>query len=57
MASVAGGHGAGGGDRRLSRGKGKTPVDLHEKSKKPGAFERAMLHYLEKEHEEYVAKG
>jgi hypothetical protein len=48
MASVAGGHGAGGGDRRLSRGKGKTPVDLHEKSKKPGAFERAMLHYLEK---------
>ncbi|RLM61707.1 anthocyanidin 5,3-O-glucosyltransferase-like [Panicum miliaceum] len=38
MASAAGGSGAGGGDRRSFRGKGKTPVGLHEKSKKPGAW-------------------
>ncbi|RLM91264.1 importin subunit alpha-1b [Panicum miliaceum] len=38
MASAAGGSGAGRGDRRSSRGKGKTPVGSHEKSKKPGAW-------------------
>jgi hypothetical protein len=57
MPSAAGRNGAGGGDHRSSRGKGKTPIGLHEKLKKPGAIERAMLHYLEKEHEEYLARG
>jgi hypothetical protein len=57
MADVAGGSGAGGGDRGSSRRKGKTPVSPREKSKKPGAWVRAQLRYLEKEHEQYVARG
>jgi hypothetical protein len=57
MASAAGGSGAGGGDRCSPRGKGKTPVGPHEKSKKPGAWVRAQLRYLEKEHKQYVTRG
>ena len=48
MASAAGGSGLGGGDHCPSGGKSKTPVGPHVRSKKPGAFERAALHYLEK---------
>jgi len=57
MASAAGGSGSGGGDRRSSRGKGKTPLGPHEKTKKVGAWERAMLRYMDKEHEKCVARG
>jgi len=57
MASTARGSGSVGGDRRLSRGKGKNPVGPHEKPKKLGASQIAMLHYMEKEHEKYVARG
>jgi hypothetical protein len=57
MADAVGGSGAGGGDCGSSKGKGKTPVGPHEKSKKPGAWVRAQLRYLEKEHEQYVAGG
>jgi hypothetical protein len=39
------------------RGKGKTPVGAHEKSKKLGVWVRAQLRYLEKEHEKFVARG
>ena len=55
MASAAGGSGAGGGDRCLSREKGTTPVG--RRSKKPSAFHRAALRYLEKEYRECVARG
>jgi hypothetical protein len=57
MADAARGSGAGGGDRGSSRRKSKTPVGPHEKSKKPGAWVRAQLHYLEKEHEQISCKG
>ena len=50
MASAAGGSGAGGGDRCPSREKGTTRVG--RQSKKPSAFHRAALHYLEKEYRE-----
>ena len=53
MASTARWSGTGGGDRRPSGGKGKILVRL----KKPGAFERAALRYLEKEYRECVARG
>ena len=46
MASAAGGSGAGGGDRCPSGEKGTTPVGC--RSKKPSAFHRAVLRYLEK---------
>jgi len=48
MASAAGGSGLGGDDHCPSGGKSKTPVGPHVRSKKPGAFERAALRYLEK---------
>ena len=46
MASAAGGSGAGGGDRYPSGEKGTTRVG--RRSKKPSAFHRAALRYLEK---------
>ena len=55
MASAAGGSGAGGGDRCPSGEKGTTPVG--RRCKKPSAFHRAALHYLEKEYRECVARG
>ena len=57
MASAAGGSGLGGGDHCPSGGKSKTPVGPHVRSKKPGAFERAALRYLEKKYRECVARG
>ena len=57
MASAAGGSGLGGDDHCPSGGKSKTPVGPHVRSKKPGAFERAALRYLEKEYRECVARG
>ena len=55
MASAAGGSGAGGSDRCPSGEKGTTPVGRH--CKKPSAFHRAALRYLEKEYRECVARG
>ena len=55
MASAAGGSGGGGGDRCPSREKGTTPVG--RRCKKPSAFHRAALRYLEKEYRECVARG
>ena len=55
MASAAGGSGAGGGDRCPSGEKGTTPVG--RRCKKPSAFQRATLHYLQKEYRECVARG
>ena len=55
MALAAGGSGAGGGDRCPSREKGTTPVG--RRCKKPSAFCRATLRYLEKEYRECVARG
>ena len=55
MASAAGGSGAGGGDRCPSGEKGTTPVG--HRCKKPSAFHRAALRYLEKEYRECVARG
>ena len=55
MASTAGGSGAGWGDRCPSGEKGSTPVD--RRCKKPSAFHRAALRYLEKEYRKYVARG
>ena len=52
MASAAEGSGGGGGDRCSSGEKGTTPVG--HQCKKPSAFHRAALHYLEKE---YMARG
>ena len=46
MASAAGGSGAGGGDRCPSGKKRTTPVG--RRCKKPSAFHRAALRYLEK---------
>ena len=55
MASAAGGSGGGGGDRCPSGEKGTTPVG--RRCKKPSAFHRAALCYLEKEYRECVARG
>ena len=55
MASTAGGSGAGGGDRCPSGEKGTTRVG--RRSKKPSAFHRAALRYLEKEYRECMARG
>src|SRR6185312_3496017 len=55
MASAAGGSDAGGGDRSPSGEKGTTPVG--RRSKKPSAFHRAALRYLEKKYRECVARG
>ena len=55
MASAAGGSGAGGGDRCPSGEKGTTRVGC--RSKKPSAFHRAALRYLEKEYRECVERG
>ena len=52
MASAAGGSGAGGGDRCPSGEKGTTP--LGRRCKKPNAFHRAALCYLEKKYRECV---
>ena len=46
MASAAGESGAGGGDRCPSGEKGTTQVG--RRSKKPSAFHRAALRYMEK---------
>ena len=55
MASAAGGSGAGGGDCCPSGEKGTTRVG--HRSKKPSAFHRAALRYLEKEYRECMARG
>ena len=55
MASAAGGSGGGGGDHCPSREKGTTPVG--RRCKKPSAFCRATLRYLEKEYRESVTRG
>ena len=55
MASAVGGSGGGGGDRCPSGEKGTTRVG--HRSKKPSAFYRAALRYLEKEYRECVARG
>ena len=55
MASATGGSGAGGGNRCPSGEKGTTPVG--RRCKKPSAFQRATLRYLEKEYRECVARG
>ena len=55
MASAAGGSGAGGGNRCPFGEKGTTPVG--RRSKKPNAFHRTALRYLEKEYRECVARG
>ena len=55
MASAAGGSGAGGGDRCPSGDKGTTRVG--RRSKKPSAFHRAALRYLEKEYRECMTRG
>ena len=48
MASAAGGSGAGGGGRCPYVEKDTTPVG--RRCKKPSAFHRTALHYLEKEY-------
>ena len=55
MASAAGEIGAGGSDRCPSGEKGTTPFG--RRCKKPSAFHRAALRYLEKEYRECVARG
>ena len=55
MASAAAGSGAGGGDRCPSGEKGTTPVG--RRSKKPSAFHRATLRYLEKRIQRMCGKG
>ena len=55
MASAAGGSGAGEGDHCPSGEKATTPVG--RRRKKPSAFHRAALRYLEKEYRECVARG
>ena len=55
MATVAGGSGAGaGGGRRCSSG---TPPVVPQKPKKPSAWEKACIRYLEAVHVECVARG
>jgi len=53
MSSAAGGSGDAGGHPS----KGKRPLGSNTKANKPGAFERAMLRFLQKEHEKCVARG
>ena len=55
MASAAGASGAGGGDRCPSGENGTTRVG--RRSKKPSAFHRAALRYLEKEYRECMARA
>ena len=55
MASAAGGSGASWGDRCPSGENGTTPIG--RQCKKPNAFHRAALRYLEKEYRECVARG
>ena len=55
MASATRGSGAGGGDRCPSGEKGTTRVG--RRSKKPSAFHRTALRYLEKEYKECMARG
>jgi len=55
--ATAGGSGTGDSDRGSSRGKGKTTVPPHDKSKKPGPWVKAQLNFLIKTHEECVARG
>ena len=55
MASATGGSGADGGDRCPFGEKGTTPVG--RRCKKPSAFHRAALRYLEKDYRECVARG
>jgi len=55
MASAAGGSGAVGDNRCPSGEKGTTPVG--RRCKKPNAFHRAALRYLEKKYRECVARG
>nr|TKV90402.1 hypothetical protein SEVIR_9G026200v2 [Setaria viridis] len=55
MAFAAGSSGDGGGDRRSSRGKEKIIVDPHDK--KMSIWEKAMLRYLQRCHEDVVAVG
>ena len=55
MASAAGGSGGSGSARCPSREKGTTPVG--RRSKKPSAFHRAALRYLEKEYRECMARA
>src|SRR5687767_2642018 len=57
MATAAGGSGDGGDDRHSSRGKGKIIVGSHDKSKKMSTWERPMLHYLQRYHEDAIAAG
>ena len=55
MASAAGGSGGDGGDRCRSGEKGTTLVG--RRWKKPSAFHRAALCYLEKKYRECMARG
>ena len=55
MASAAGGSGAGGGDRCPSGE--KDTIRVGRQSKKPSAFYRAALRYLEKEYRECMARA
>ena len=55
MASATGGSGASGGDRCPSGENGTTLVG--RRCKKPSAFHRAVLRYLEKEYRKCVARG
>ena len=58
MDTAAGGSGDDGrGNRRSSAGKGKTQVNPQPKPKKQGAWERAMIRYLQGQHEDAVAAG
>ena len=55
--STTGGSGDGGGDRRSSRGKGKTIVGPHDKLKKMIIWEKVMLRFLQRCHENAVPAG
>nr|TKW32161.1 hypothetical protein SEVIR_2G152100v2 [Setaria viridis] len=57
MDSATGGSGDGGSDRRSSRGKGKTIIGPDDKLKKMSTWEKAMLCFLQRRHENAVAAG
>ena len=57
MATAAGGSGDGGGDRRSSHSKGKTIVGPHDKPKKMSMWEKAMLRFQQRHHENAIAAG
>nr|TKW01387.1 hypothetical protein SEVIR_8G176800v2 [Setaria viridis] len=57
MATATGGSADGGDDHCSSRGKGKIIVGPHDKPKKMSTWERAMLCYLERCHEDAIAVG